>query len=356
MVAFGFQVSFMALSIELGNNPWTLAIDGGSFMGAFYAVIGLWGTTMDTLRATHFGTFLISVYAVVAQVILVNLLIAMMGDTFSTVKANSDVEWKYCRLLFTIDQSLRSFQPPPFNLLILPFHYFVRLCRSEDTAKSDSATSSEDSKFQIGDPMIEYALEDIINGDKEEGLQRQIKKIGSSTKNLTNTVNELKDSIGFLEQKFAGIESGERSSVAVLVVLKIAENEKEYAVLTVDLRTSAEIPTGRIEDDRFVGISAYLLKERLKLDIEAANLMDLTQSSSVKGGISRTPLYVYRKIVSGVELERLKNQATVSEEGKKVSLKIVPLEEMWLETTDFKALSALLLYKNLQTNSKLVDL
>lgn len=38
---------------------------------------------------TPLGIALVAVYALIAQVMLVNLLIAMMGDTYSNVQANS---------------------------------------------------------------------------------------------------------------------------------------------------------------------------------------------------------------------------------------------------------------------------
>ncbi len=60
-------------------------------MGAYFTIIGDYDSTMEVLKeSTFFGPFLVSIYALIAQIMLVNLLIAMMGDTFQSVKENSD--------------------------------------------------------------------------------------------------------------------------------------------------------------------------------------------------------------------------------------------------------------------------
>ena len=67
-------------------------------------------------------------YLVVSNILLVNLLIAMMGDTFGVIKEMADQEWKFGRLLSVVESTERmSAIPPPFNLPVT-LSLFVWTC------------------------------------------------------------------------------------------------------------------------------------------------------------------------------------------------------------------------------------
>ncbi len=50
----------------------------------------------------------------------------MMGDTYSTVKDNSDKEWKFYRFTLVADYVSCSPYPPPFNLIFGPIFYIKK--------------------------------------------------------------------------------------------------------------------------------------------------------------------------------------------------------------------------------------
>lgn len=67
----------------------------------------------------HAGQILLWTYLVVSNIVLVNLLIAMMGDTYGVIKDKADEEWKFGRLLSVVESTERmSPVPPPLNLPI----------------------------------------------------------------------------------------------------------------------------------------------------------------------------------------------------------------------------------------------
>lgn len=69
------------------------------------------------------------IYLVVAVIVLVNLLIAMMSDTYQRIQAQSDTEWKFGRAVLIRDMSRKSGTPSPFNLLTSLFFYIKVLCK-----------------------------------------------------------------------------------------------------------------------------------------------------------------------------------------------------------------------------------
>jgi len=120
LFAVSFQLSFFALTVQAAENPWDTYPNGTMGVG-FSTVIGDTGdNTMTYFMDTHIGVVLLCVYSLIVQVMLVNLLIAMMGDTYSSVKDNSDKEWKFYRYGLVVDYISSSPYPPPFNLIFGP--------------------------------------------------------------------------------------------------------------------------------------------------------------------------------------------------------------------------------------------
>ena len=60
------------------------------------------------------------VYVLVSNVLLVNLLIAMMSDSYAEIKENADIEWKFGRANAVLETVERIHPlPPPLSLPML---------------------------------------------------------------------------------------------------------------------------------------------------------------------------------------------------------------------------------------------
>ncbi|XP_014299500.2 transient-receptor-potential-like protein [Microplitis demolitor] len=71
----------------------------------------------------------------VSVIILINLLIAMMSDTYQSIQSQSDIEWKY-----GLSKLIRSMQktqtaPSPLNLLTTWIEYFLKLYKKRRSKK-----------------------------------------------------------------------------------------------------------------------------------------------------------------------------------------------------------------------------
>lgn len=179
-------------------------------------------------------------------------------------------------------------------------------------------------------------------------------------------------------------------SVAMLVMLIETDEDNNdvgrHVVLTVQPRIPVgslqfvELPAGMVDDkDNFAGQAAKEIKEELGLTIPMEDLICLTdEAAKVKKereriadkGRSKTTtetqpfamypsgggcdeyikIFVYEKHVTKTELNGMQGKATgVLEEGEKITLKVVPMEYLWLEgAMDSKALAALALWEKLK--------
>lgn len=105
-----------------------------AFEMLFFSLFGL--VDPDTLPPLHYspdysiylmkGVF--GVYMTVTVVVLVNLLIAMMSDTYQRIQAESDTEWKFGRAKLIRNMNKTSPTPSPMNLItVLPLYLHSKL-------------------------------------------------------------------------------------------------------------------------------------------------------------------------------------------------------------------------------------
>ncbi|KAI6212728.1 CBR-TRP-4 protein [Aphelenchoides besseyi] len=100
-----------------------LASPGQTLEMLFFSLFGL--VEPDNMPPLHlvpnFGKIvlklLFGIYLMVTLVVLINLLIAMMSDTYQRIQAQSDKEWKFGRAILIRQMNKRSATPSPINML-----------------------------------------------------------------------------------------------------------------------------------------------------------------------------------------------------------------------------------------------
>ncbi|KAF7990241.1 hypothetical protein HCN44_000046 [Aphidius gifuensis] len=70
-----------------------------------------------------------SMYMLVSVIVLINLLIAMMSDTYQSIQQQSDIEWKYGLSKLIRNMQKASSAPSPLNLLTTWMSYFYKICK-----------------------------------------------------------------------------------------------------------------------------------------------------------------------------------------------------------------------------------
>ena len=110
----GFMVAFCALADPQADQQYD------RYTTPLWAMLGWFEPGDIDQWAGQRGKILLWMYVMVSNVLLVNLLIAMMGDTYARIKENADTEWKFARLVSGIEFVERVHAvPPPLSLPIM---------------------------------------------------------------------------------------------------------------------------------------------------------------------------------------------------------------------------------------------
>nr|CAD7413002.1 unnamed protein product [Timema poppensis] len=112
-----------------------------SFELLFFAVFGM--TTPTTLqkenRQPEWTKYLFKavfmIYMLVSVVVLINLLIAMMSDTYQRIQAQSDIEWKYGLAKLIRNMHRTTTTPSPLNLITSWLVFLVKMCGKKMTKR-----------------------------------------------------------------------------------------------------------------------------------------------------------------------------------------------------------------------------
>ncbi|KAJ8668972.1 hypothetical protein QAD02_000231 [Eretmocerus hayati] len=84
-----------------------------------------------------------SIYMMVTVIVLINLLIAMMSDTYQNIQSQSDTEWKYGLSKLIRNMQKTTMAPSPLNLITSWITYLHANCKTRrETRKRLSVMNS----------------------------------------------------------------------------------------------------------------------------------------------------------------------------------------------------------------------
>ncbi|XP_071502489.1 short transient receptor potential channel 7-like [Diadema antillarum] len=174
-----FFVVFLAFFCSLFNLYYSYEDSkfgdfGTAFLTLFWALFGLGnpldprlnGTTLAIsvdefgngrggfLITESFGTILYMTYYVVMGLVMLNMLIAMMSNSFQEINSEQDVEWKFARAqlwMSYFDQGATI--PVPFNLIPSPksFTHFYKWVAARILEYKNGRSSAESTQVPLGE-------------------------------------------------------------------------------------------------------------------------------------------------------------------------------------------------------------
>ncbi|XP_045495167.1 serine/threonine-protein phosphatase 6 regulatory ankyrin repeat subunit B [Colias croceus] len=116
-----------------------------SFELLFFAVFGQTTTEQTRVHRNDSNTqpqwtnylfkIVFGIYMLVSVVVLINLLIAMMSDTYQRIQAQSDIEWKYGLSKLIRNMHRTNTAPSPLNLVTTWLMWLIHRCRNRLTKK-----------------------------------------------------------------------------------------------------------------------------------------------------------------------------------------------------------------------------
>ncbi|XP_068632382.1 serine/threonine-protein phosphatase 6 regulatory ankyrin repeat subunit B isoform X2 [Battus philenor] len=116
-----------------------------SFELLFFAVFGQTTTEQTRVHRNDTNTqpawtnylfkIVFGIYMLVSVVVLINLLIAMMSDTYQRIQAQSDIEWKYGLSKLIRNMHRTNTAPSPLNLVTTWLMWLIHRCKNRLTKK-----------------------------------------------------------------------------------------------------------------------------------------------------------------------------------------------------------------------------
>ncbi|XP_077985600.1 short transient receptor potential channel 4-like [Glandiceps talaboti] len=280
---FIFFLIWMAFAMGMTQVYWSYALDdhlrckkeqnedcdqafgsfGSSMSTLFWSIFGLVELSKLKVKAEHdsvetFGLILYAFYYVIAVVVLLNLLIAVMSDTYSKIEANADSEWKFSRSeMWVVFFEEGSTLPPPFN--ILPslktvFGFFRSLYYLICRKAAKLRTKKQQEKIQMKERMYQDVVGQLCLryfAEKKSGIGRESEGGGIST---VEFMGFKQDMSAFRFELYGMIQKMERSIVS--------SNQGNIHILEEMAKMEARINSTNIGDsDAFKRVQGQLLQQ-----------------------------------------------------------------------------------------------
>ena len=213
VLTIGFGVSFAVLLPNAMSEPWYRVMGTNPLWGPFWGVFGSFdvsgpmelekavaadgGLLVEQLEPTTTLTpILLWIYQFVAAIILINLLIAQMADTYSRVTADGLVRWQFERAALIAEyKDTKPPLPPPANLLCVLYN-LLRGLLSKACDKHDESGVTPSFRT-IPDTMQLRILERREQAALKECLRQREKKNNESpetkAEGLKQTLAKLED-------------------------------------------------------------------------------------------------------------------------------------------------------------------
>ncbi|KTF85647.1 hypothetical protein cypCar_00039348 [Cyprinus carpio] len=171
----------------------------------FWSIFGLLNLYVTNVKARHeftefVGATMFGTYNVISLVVLLNMLIAMMNNSYQLIADHADIEWKFARTklwMSYFDEG--GTLPPPFNIIPSPksFWYLCRwvhgwLCGSEAAPPEEDSHKHENLK----EFTEKHADRLIQNQHYQEVIRSLVKRY------VASMIRSAKTSEGLTEENF----------------------------------------------------------------------------------------------------------------------------------------------------------
>ena len=221
-----FLVAFSVTILSSSRSPEPFDSHGplGVALWAIHGEFDLAQIEFQDATSLGLGPHVLWVYVMISNVVLVNLLIAMMSDTYTTVKEHANREWMFERLGSTLEMVERMHVvPPPFSLPILVASFcswtargvYRRCCGSQGAAEDKNTQedgTSKPAQWAAGGnlwtvkvrahertqrAMLDYLMQH--EREKSSGIGERLDKWDARFEQLAGSIHMLQDEVERLQ-------------------------------------------------------------------------------------------------------------------------------------------------------------
>ncbi|XP_077448176.1 short transient receptor potential channel 4-like isoform X2 [Stigmatopora argus] len=162
--------------VEQNNAFSTLFETLQSLFWSIFGLISLYVTNVDAdhqftefVGATMFGT-----YNIISLVVLLNMLIAMMNNSYQHIADHADIEWKFARTKLWMSYFEEGATlPPPFNIVPSPKSFWYLVCWFKTRACRGNGAARQNTIGTLGRRAAENLR---INHQYQEVLRNLVKR------------------------------------------------------------------------------------------------------------------------------------------------------------------------------------
>ncbi|KGL73756.1 Short transient receptor potential channel 5 [Tinamus guttatus] len=186
---------------EKQNNAFSTLFE--TLQSLFWSVFGLLNLYVTNVKARHeftefVGATMFGTYNVISLVVLLNMLIAMMNNSYQLIADHADIEWKFARTklwMSYFDEGATL--PPPFNIVPSPKSVWY-LCKWIHTQLCPGSTStSEQKRHENLKTFTERHADNLIQNQHYQEVIRNLVKRYVAAMIRTSKTNE-----GLTEENF----------------------------------------------------------------------------------------------------------------------------------------------------------
>ncbi|CAL8375041.1 unnamed protein product [Gadus morhua 'NCC'] len=233
------------------NNAFSTLFE--TLQSLFWSVFGLVNLYVTNVKADHeftefVGATMFGTYNIISLVVLLNMLIAMMNNSYQNIADHADIEWKFARTKLWMSYFEEGGTlPSPFNIIPSPKSVFYLL----EWSKKHMIRSSRPRHRQTIGTLGRRAAENVrLNHQYQEVLRNLVKRYvaamirdAKTEQGLTEEnfkcvhvcvwVQELKQDISSFRYEVLGVMKGRRHSSCLTPVapasgLVVSENAFTY--------------------------------------------------------------------------------------------------------------------------------
>ncbi|KAI4878760.1 hypothetical protein NFI96_028763, partial [Prochilodus magdalenae] len=248
MIRFLFILMIIGTAFLCGINniyvPYVISPQLGrfneTFQFLFWTMFGVvnkeYVDMPDFVVAELVGRILYGIFTLLIVIVLLNMLIAMITNSFQKIEDDADVEWKFARSKLYLSYFREGLtMPVPFNIIPSPkaFFYLIRgifrriccCCKFDSTPDYPPIASMDDGgideKLSYRQQVIRALVQRYIESARREFEETKRKDVGNRITELSKVVGRLHAEMKQIHQTLLDIEEAkldpsERSASSVL--------------------------------------------------------------------------------------------------------------------------------------------
>jgi len=203
VILIGYSAAFYAIANpkEWGKGEWNGIFYEQAYV-LFLSMLG--GVDFESINAvtrdeyTWLSSILLLTYVIVITILLLNLLIAMMGDTFGEIKERAEEEWHmaYAQIIFSIESELGDDYFKPEKVKFEPYWTMIGGKRFLQVQEVSETWYTDMAKNDSGETVEELLKKFDVNSDgviSFEEFQDGLARLHSEGKDIALVRNESRE-------------------------------------------------------------------------------------------------------------------------------------------------------------------